>query len=107
MMKVLVTLTRVGREEPTRFWFRLFKEVSVGARQWEDMVLLHFASSVLEDSGLANAEVPLLIIREMPLDSVLIAHSSPPVQTALVKIARTAMARQSIPPMPASVGLLL
>src|SRR2546422_7701676 len=93
MMKVPVTLVTVVREESTRFRFRLFKEVSVGLRKWEDMVLPHLASSVPEDSGLANAEVPTLIIGEMPLEFILIAHSPPQYQLLLLRpTMQTAMA---------------
>jgi len=95
MMKVPVTLVTVVREECARFRFRLYKEVSVGFRKWEDMVPQHVASSVPKYSGLANAEAEALIIGEMPLEFILIAHSSPQHQPlSLRPTIQTALSRQ-------------
>src|SRR5258707_3858506 len=84
-MKVAVTLVGMVLEESTGLWFCFFKEVSVGFRNWEDVVLLHLASSVPEDSGLANVEMPPLIVGEMPLEFILIAHSPLQYQLLLLR----------------------
>jgi hypothetical protein len=44
-------------KESMRQRFRLFKEISVLFRKWEDMLVQHIMAPVPEDSGLANAEV--------------------------------------------------
>src|SRR5580700_7232009 len=75
MMKVLVTLVRVGREECARSRFRFFEEVPGGVREGEDMIPQHIASTIPKYSGSANAEVLALIVREMLLQVILVTHS--------------------------------
>jgi hypothetical protein len=72
-----VTLTRMGREESTRCRFGLFKEVPGSVREWEDVIPQHIASAVPKYSGLANTEALPFVIGEVPLEIILIAHSSP------------------------------
>jgi len=52
-------------EEGAGFRFRLFKQVSIGVRKWQDMVPPHLTSSVQEHPGLVNSQVPPLVIDEM------------------------------------------
>ena len=77
MMKVLVTLVRVGREECARSRFRFFEEVPSGVREREDMMSQHIAPSIPKYSGIAYAEVLALIVREMLLEYILVTHSPP------------------------------
>ena len=74
MMKVPVTLVRMRREEGARRGFRLVHEVPRGVRKREDMIPLHLASAVYEESRLTDAEAQALVVREMPLEIILIAH---------------------------------
>jgi len=75
MMEVPVTLVRMRRQEGTRCRFGLFQEVRGAIREWEDMVVLHIASSVPKHTRRANAEVSPLKFGEMPLQIILIAQS--------------------------------
>ena len=75
MMEVSVTLAGMGRQEGSGSRFGLFKKVRSGARERKDMVVLYIASPVPKHSGRLNAKVLPLILSEMPIEILPIAHS--------------------------------
>ena len=75
MMEIPVPLVRMRSQEGARCRFGLFHEVRGAIREWEDMVVLHIASSVPKHTGRANAEVSPLKLGKMLLQIVLITQS--------------------------------
>ena len=74
MMKITVTLVRIAARKALAAGSRLFQQVPESVRKREDMMPPHIASPVPEQSWLADAEAQAFIIREMPLEIVLVAH---------------------------------
>src|ERR1700730_800186 len=94
MVKVTMTLRRVGGEKSTRCWFRFFKQIHGGVCKREDMIPQHIASSVPKYSGLANAEAQPFIVGEMPLECILVAHLlTAPAPTMLAEQTRQLVCR--------------